>query len=139
MKPAYALFFVTTLACGQLVNPDISQANIDETICVSGWTATVRPPVSYTNKVKRGLMEELGIEWARAGEFELDHWLPLAVGGHPSDPRNLRLQVWTGPRGARAKDVVEAHVHRQVCKGELTLEEGQACFFTDWRNCAKGK
>jgi hypothetical protein len=30
-----------------VVNPDITQANIQQTICTRGWTATVRPPASY--------------------------------------------------------------------------------------------
>src|SRR6266508_664195 len=35
-----------------ITNPDVSQDTIDQTICVSGWTATVRPPTSYTNPLK---------------------------------------------------------------------------------------
>ncbi|MGW4994883.1 hypothetical protein ACWEQ3_46110 [Streptomyces mirabilis] len=27
-------------------NPNVTQSNIHSTICVSGWTATVRPPTS---------------------------------------------------------------------------------------------
>src|SRR4051794_32216428 len=33
-------------------NPDVTQGTIDATICVSGWTSTVRPPTSYTNPLK---------------------------------------------------------------------------------------
>ena len=32
-----------------VLNPDVTQANIDSTICVHGWTRTIRPPTSYTN------------------------------------------------------------------------------------------
>jgi hypothetical protein len=34
-------------------NREVTQNNIQDTICVPGWTKTVRPPVSYTNAVKR--------------------------------------------------------------------------------------
>jgi Protein of unknown function (DUF2510) len=34
------------------VNPSVSQANIGRTICVSGWTATIRPDSSYTTELK---------------------------------------------------------------------------------------
>lgn len=34
------------------VNPAVTQANIQRTICVPGWTRTVRPPVPYTNALK---------------------------------------------------------------------------------------
>src|SRR4051812_31273139 len=30
----------------------VTQANIQTTICKAGWTATIRPPVSYTSKLK---------------------------------------------------------------------------------------
>ena len=33
-------------------DPAVTQANIYSTICVSGWTATVRPPESYTENLK---------------------------------------------------------------------------------------
>ena len=35
-----------------VVNPKVTQDNIQKTICVSGYTKTIRPPVSYTNKLK---------------------------------------------------------------------------------------
>src|SRR5664279_936918 len=34
------------------MDPKVTQDNIDQTICVSGYTKTVRPPVSYTNSLK---------------------------------------------------------------------------------------
>ena len=33
-------------------NADVTQSNINNTICVSGWTATVRPLTSCTNWLK---------------------------------------------------------------------------------------
>ena len=35
------------------VNPSVSQANIGQTICVSGWTATIRPPPAFPTRLKR--------------------------------------------------------------------------------------
>ena len=32
--------------------PEVKQSTIKKTICKSGWTATIRPPVSYTNALK---------------------------------------------------------------------------------------
>ena len=39
-----------------VLNPDVTQANIRSTICHHGWTETIRPPVSYTNELKRKQM-----------------------------------------------------------------------------------
>jgi hypothetical protein len=33
-------------------NSNVTQANIQETICKSGWTDTIRPPTSFTNNLK---------------------------------------------------------------------------------------
>ena len=33
-------------------NPAVTQANIQQTICKANYTATIRPPASYTTKLK---------------------------------------------------------------------------------------
>ena len=78
------------------LNVDVSQTTIHQTICVPGWTATVRPSTSYTNGVKLKLLREQGMAPSDASRYELDHHVPLALGGHPRDPRNLWLQLWDG-------------------------------------------
>src|SRR5581483_3255450 len=35
-----------------VLDPDVTQATIHSTICVRGWTSTIRPPVEYTNELK---------------------------------------------------------------------------------------
>ena len=94
-------------------------------LCVSGYTATIRPPVSYTNKLKA--------EWTPAGhkssEYELDHFIPLALGGDPKDPDNLWMQVWSD---ARNKDILESSLHREVCNGKMSLEDAQE-HIRNWR------
>ena len=101
------------------LNADVSQATIHKTICVPGWTATVRPSTSYTNGVKLKLMREQGLAASEAFRYELDHYVPLALGGHPRDPRNLWLQLWDGEWGARTKDRLEVKMKTLVCAGHL--------------------
>lgn len=111
------------------INPDVTQDNIAGTICKRGWTATIRPPVSYTNRLKRSQLP--------AGEiprdYEEDHRVPLECGGHPTDPRNLSPEPWDGAFGAHAKDRLENAARRDVCAGRITLEDCQAIFMGDWR------
>ena len=58
---------------------------------------------------------------------------PVCVGGHPLDPRNLWLQPRTGEWAAKFKDQLESSVCRQLCRGDITLEEAQAIFLRpDW-------
>lgn len=132
------IFFVlpawATLCYGQVSNPDVTQSNIKQTICVSGWTKTIRPPTSYTNKLKRQLVEATAANDA-VEDYELDHVIPLAVGGHPSDIGNLKLQLWDGLDGAHAKDVVEVRMKRRVCAGKISLSDARMCFTQGWQTC----
>jgi hypothetical protein len=59
------------------LHPAVTQETIGATICVSGWTKTVRPPVSVTNAAKRRLIQELEIPEELLVDFELDHWMPI--------------------------------------------------------------
>ena len=125
----------TTHGCLAL-NPDVTEATVSQTICVPGYTRTVRPAASYTNGVKVKLLREAALDESRMGDFELDHIVPLALGGHPRKLSNLELQPLTGEHGAWRKDALEVRMHNLVCEGELTLTEAQACLAEDWDACA---
>ena len=118
------------------LNPDVSQETVGQTVCAPGYTKTVRPGSAYTQGIKARLLREAGIDPSRAGEFELDHVMPLALGGHPRKLSNLVLQPWDGPHGARMKDILEARLQRLVCAGQLKLFNAQACIAEDWEACA---
>ena len=132
---ALLLALIASPAWSQALNPDVTQANIGSTICVPGWAATVRPPTAYTGAVKRRLLKQAGLPLSSARLYELDHLVPLSIGGAPRDPKNLRLQLWTGPDGAHAKDVLEVAMHRAVCRRRVTLEAAQLCMASDWHSC----
>jgi len=104
-----------------VINPDVSQATIRATICRRGWTRTVRPPVSYTNDLKRTGLRAYGVR-GPPSRYQEDHLISLELGGHPTDPRNL----WPEPY-PRAKEVdrIENELNAKVCSGRLTLAEAQ--------------
>jgi hypothetical protein len=129
-----------------LVNPGLTAAEL----CAAGFsTSTIRPPVSYTNVLKKRLMVSYGL--TQAPEFyELDHELSLEDLGHPYDPRNL----WPQPRGrtlpgsqptgvepnAEQKDRVESVVHRMICvdpTNATNIASLQARLVADWRQFRK--
>jgi hypothetical protein len=101
------------------VNPAVTQANIDSTICVQGWTRTVRPPERYTESLKRQQMREYGYTDHHLSDFEEDHLIPLELAGALADPRNLwpEPHVAPGGWGSRRKDYLENRLHRLVCEG----------------------
>ena len=104
-----------------VLNPDVTQANIRSTICRHGWTATIRPPTSYTNALKAKQMRRYGETGSRS-DYQEDHLISLELGGHPSDPRNLWPEPY--PRAA-AVDQIENELNDAVCSGRLTLAEAQ--------------
>ena len=64
-------------------NPRVSQATIHSTICVSGYTATIRPAESYTQRLKYTQLDG-GYNLrgdTSAAHYEEDHLIPLEVGG----------------------------------------------------------
>jgi hypothetical protein len=104
-----------------VLNPDVTQATIRETICRSGWTRTVRPPVGYTNALKRRGLRQYGLRGPPA-DYQEDHLISLELGGNPSDARNLWPEPY--PRAA-AVDQIENELNHRVCTGSLTLAQAQ--------------
>lgn len=104
-----------------VLNPDVTQANIHATICRHGWTATIRPPVDYTNALKRKQMRLYG-ETGSMSDYQEDHLISLELGGNPTDPRNLWPEPY--PRAA-AVDRIENELNAKVCGGKLSLADAQ--------------
>jgi hypothetical protein len=103
------------------LNPAVTQATIRTTICVVGWTRAVRPPASYTSALERRQIRELGLSGGPA-DYEEDHLMPLALGGAPRDPANLRPVPL---RLAKQHDQWEVRLQHEVCDGDLTLTAAQ--------------
>lgn len=118
-------------------NPAVTQATIGQTICVRGWTATVRPPLAYTAALKNRQKIEYGETAIPNAGLEEDHLIPLELGGAPRDPRNLWPEPRTGyvaaGRAAGDKDRVENALRVEVCAGRLMLAEAQRQIAADWK------
>jgi hypothetical protein len=108
------------------IDPKVTQANIHSTICRSGYTATVRPPVSETSRAKRAQYAAYGI--ASGDRSELDHLVSLELGGD-NDVANLWPEVGPLPN---PKDRVENDLHRAVCSGRVKLADAQNAIATNW-------
>lgn len=115
------------------INSDVTQENIGNTVCVSGWTKTIRPPASYTNKLKAKQMASGSYKSSDPlNAFEEDHLVSLEIGGNPTDERNLWPQHWSAPYGAHQKDQLENYLKRAICKGSVTLKQAQFEISTNW-------
>ena len=114
------------------VDPSVTQDNIHETVCVKGYTKTVRPPASYTNKLKKKQIRQYHYSDTNPKDYEEDHLIPLNIGGDPTDERNL----WPEPRksewNAAKKDQLEFSLYKALCKEKVSLEEAQDAYRINW-------
>ena len=114
------------------INPNVTQANIQQTVCLKGYTKTIRPPSHVTNKLKKRQMREYGYTDRNPKHYEEDHLIALSIGGAPDDPRNL----WPEPRksewNAKKNDQLEFVLYKMVCAKEISLSEAQHDMATNW-------
>jgi hypothetical protein len=113
------------------IDPRVTQSNIKNTICRRGYTKSVRPSFEYTNAMKHRLIRVYGVKGS-IHDYELDHLIPLELGGCPNCERNL----WPEPRnvfpGANEKDEVESYLHDRVCSGAIPLAQAQGEIAANW-------
>lgn len=112
----------------------VTPATIHRTICLTGYTKTVRPPSSYTTALKeRQLADGYSFHGDRnPRDYEEDHLIPLELGGAPSSAANLWPEPYTATDGARVKDTVENRLHDLVCSGRLSLRTAQRAIASNW-------
>ena len=110
-------------------DPRVTQDNIMHTICVSGYTKTVRPPVSYTDQLKTQQIASYGYADTNRKDYEEDHLISLELGGSPTDPKNLWPEPGASPN---PKDKIENLCHEKVCSGQISLSDAQHEIATDW-------
>jgi hypothetical protein len=107
------------------VYPDVTK----EIVCVSGYTKTVRDvPVS----LKRRVYMAYNVSYPpKFGTYELDHFIPLTLGGN-NDISNL----WPFPADPRPgfieKNLTVNYLRRKVCAGEISLSSAQRAIATTW-------
>jgi hypothetical protein len=109
------------------IDPAVTQADIRATICLPGYTETVRPAESQTESFKFGqAYPAYGI--AAGTDSELDHLVPLELGG-ANDASNLWPE--TGPI-PNQKDSVENALNSAVCDGRISLARAQHAIARNW-------
>ena len=110
------------------LNPAVTQATISKTICVAGWTDTVRPPESITEQEKAASIAAYG-DTDSIGDYEYDHFVPLELGGATNDHRNLWAEPGASPN---PKDTVEDTLREKVCAGQISLAQAQHEVVSNW-------
>ncbi len=113
------------------VDPGVTQSNLAQTICRSGYSSSVRAPATETGKAKKVSLTQYGEQSTKTTEY--DHLISLELGG-----TNATSNLWPEPNAAAAtgttnpKDSVENKLHSALCSGQITLVAAQKAIATDW-------
>jgi hypothetical protein len=103
-------------------------------ICVSGYTKTVR---NVSIKLRKQVYAAYDTDYPPpTGTYELDHLIPLALGGN-NEAANLFPEARDPSPGFKEKDVVEVYLYEQMCAGHIPLAAAQAQIARNWLDVYK--
>lgn len=120
------------------ITPGVTVEITTAKLCSTKWGKDKR---FVTAAMKRQVFTAYGIKCkplfkgARlpaCGTWEIDHLVSRELGG-ADDVKNLWPEKYTGSWNAHMKDRVENRLHKEVCAGNLTLDEAQDYISKDWR------
>lgn len=110
------------------ITPGATRHVTRATLCQPG---TARDARHVTAATKRRVFEAYALT-PNGRSFEVDHLIPLELGGS-NDLANLWPQSYlTQPYNAAVKDRLENRLHALVCAGALPLTTAQRALSEDW-------
>jgi hypothetical protein len=114
---------------GSIISTDI------ETICVSGYSSSVR---NVSGKLKKAVYDSYNVLKSDRGgsTSKMDHLIPLMIGGS-NNINNLWPHYFNTDSGygVLKKNDLENTLHRLVCKGKIDIKYSQLCISANWINC----
>lgn len=113
------------------IDPAVTQANIASTICITGYTSTVRPSSSITATFKTLSLAQYGLSYSKTTEY--DHLISLELGGTNSVKNLWPEQNRSAATGTtNPKDSIENKLHKAVCTRQVTLSAAQHAIAANW-------
>ena len=100
-----------------------------EDICVRGNARKVR---NVTPALKRQVYARYGITRWKTGDYEVDHLIPLSLGGSNSIKSLWPQSTRTSPWNSDAKVALDRRLHNLVCAGKLDLRTAQQAVASNW-------
>ena len=118
----------------RLTPGSVMAASTKALVCTSGYSASVR---NVTVATRREVFAAYGIAYPPpTGAYELDHLIPLELGGD-NTPANLWPEAYhTRAGSAGVKDHLENHLHALVCSGQVNLAAAQQAIAGNWSAAA---
>jgi hypothetical protein len=110
------------------VDPAVTQGDLARTICHAGYSESVRPSESITEREKIASLKAYG-DRKPLHAYEYDHLVSLELGGARNDPRNLWPEPGASPN---PKDSLENRLHTRVCDHQMSLAAAQRAIAQNW-------
>lgn len=147
---ALAVVFVFLLAAAPAFAQDVQDRGLTPGVTVPGLTAEKICKTKWgkdarhvTEAMKKQVFESYGYTGnddpkcspAKGSKqrCEIDHLISRELGG-ADDVKNLWPQPYgTKPWNAHLKDKLENRLHKEMCAGNITLEQAQHAIADDWR------
>lgn len=102
-------------------------------ICQPGYSNTIR---RASERLKAEVYREYGLD-PRKGHYEIDHLIPLSLGGSDAQA-NLWPESWdTQPWNAVRKGLLEVYLRAQTCAGRVPIDQAQREIAADWVSAYK--
>ena len=117
------------------LDPEVMPSSIKESICKAGhftWTEGHMPPKSFLEKMEKEQIAAYGYPDENIKHYQMDHLIPLSLGGSPTDTKNIWPQLLISKWSARRKAYLEGILHEKVCKGEISLTQAQEEIRSNW-------
>ena len=100
-----------------------------EVVCTPGYAKARR---HTSGNLKRRVYLAYGITEHRSGQYEIDHLVPLELGGADTFENLWPQSYGTQPWNARLKDRLENRLRQLVCDGQISLQTAQEAIRVDW-------
>jgi len=102
-------------------------------VCTSGYSSTVR---NVPQSEKDQVYAEYNITYHTTGQYEVDHFISLELGGS-NDIANLWPEAASPTPGFHEKDQIENYLHTKLCANVLSLPEAQYLISNKWLSVYK--
>lgn len=117
---------------GQVITSDKA------TVCTPGYSNAHRFSKVAAAIAKTRLMARYGIPESMRSVYELDHLIPVSLGGSNADanlwpePNHDAMRARRSTYVLNDKDALESRMKRRVCSGRVAIADAQHGFSTDW-------
>ena len=136
-KRLIGLLLLVTSSAAQALDPILPDAKLTPgavrstdpaEICHSGYSRSVR---HTSGKLKRHVYAEYRINKS-SGHYEVDHLVPLSIGGADRLENLWPQSRDTQPWNANVKDRLENYLHIEVCAGRIPITDAQSAISKNW-------